>query len=474
MENTVDTAENTPAKPSLLTTRIGGAILDETHSTPVPGMLFSEFWSEGELSVLFGSEGVGKSLLAVQVAEAVTKSSPVNGFTTDVPAQKALYFDFSTSDRQFARRYKGHRFSDNFIRVTLNPHHWELRKFGEQLVAAIETAVQEHEAKVIIIDSLATLKFFVNEVFLFSHLRRLKDTMNLSVLLLAGAKKIQAGKPLSLTHLAANKMLCGIADSIFAMGETLPDADNRYLIHLKGNEYGRVYHEKNVIIGRTSSPAGGIDLPGFEFIGYETEQQQLELLLPTDGLEAKILEYRDKAPQASLGEIAKWTGTHKMKVKRVLEKYHTKSENLNSKSESLNAGAGTGKANTVAPSFSSTGLKPGGPESSILHADSRRNVNLPTSPSPSPGKTPVNTAVTAVTPNLKPGALYPLSQYPERGNPSDLGEEETLEESLKTLDAMITNYCKTKPAPKAEPQKQLTYSQQLKKRLAEARKAGKK
>lgn len=474
MENTASNPENMSAKPSLLTTRIGDAILDETLSTPVPGMLFSEFWSEGELSVLFGSEGAGKSLLAVQVAEAVTKGIPVSGFTTNAPAQKALYFDFSTSDRQFARRYKGHKFSDNFIRVTINPHHWELRKFGEQLVAAIEAAIQEYSAKVIIIDSLATLKFFVNEVFLFSHLRRLKDTMNLSVLLLAGAKKMQAGKPLLLANLAANKMLCGIADSIFAMGETLPGADSRYLIHLKGNEYGRVYHEKNVVIGRTSEPTGENGLPGFEFIGYETEQQQLELLLPRDGLEAKILEYRDKAPQASLGEIAKWTGTHKMKVKRVLEKYHAKSENLNSKSESLNAGAGTGIANTVASSFSNTGLQPGSPGSSILHTDSRRHVNLPVSPSAFPAKKPINTAVTAVTPNLKPGALYSLPQNPDTGYPSESGEEETLEESLKTLDAMITSYCKTTPAAKAEPQKQLTYSQQLKKRLAEARKGGRK
>ena len=32
--------------------------------------LFDEFWREGELAMLFGAAGTGKSLLAVQVADA--------------------------------------------------------------------------------------------------------------------------------------------------------------------------------------------------------------------------------------------------------------------------------------------------------------------------------------------------------------------------------------------------------------------
>lgn len=450
MENTVNTPQTT--QPALLVTRSAAGCLSGAQNTPVPKMLFGEFWSEGELSVLFGGEGLGKSMLAVQVADAITRGGAVKGFTTETAAQKVLYFDFATSDRQFARRYNGHAFSDNFIRVTINPRHWELRKFGEQLVAAIEAAVKDNEARVVIIDSLATLKFFVNEVFLLSHLARLKDSLNLSVLLLAGAKKAQPGRSLSLGNLAANKIVCGIAPSIFAMGENQDDKSRRYLIHLKGDEHGKVYHRDNVIVGRNASPSATDCLPGFEFIGRETEQQQWAQPLPKDGSEAKILEYRSKAPYASLGEIAKWTGTNKMKVKRVLEKF----EILNPKFENL-----PDEPVLVVSSFSGT-------ESSNSPGS---NIKLPGVPS-QPVKKPVNTAVTPVTPNSKPAAFYPLPQHPDIRHTNEPGEEETLEQSLKTLDAMITSYCK--PQPKTESQKPLTYSQQLKKRLAEARKAGKK
>ncbi len=36
-----------------------------------PGMLFGEFWLEGELSLMFGEAGAGKSVLAVQIAQAI-------------------------------------------------------------------------------------------------------------------------------------------------------------------------------------------------------------------------------------------------------------------------------------------------------------------------------------------------------------------------------------------------------------------
>ena len=365
MENTINIPENTTAQSTLLTTSIGDAIWTGILNIPVPKMLFSEFWSQGELSVLFGKDGIGKSLLAVQVADAITKGTPVNGFTTETPAQKVLYFDFSTSDRQFTRRYEGYAFSDNFIRITINPRHWELRKFGEQLVAAIDEAVKEHQATVIIIDSLDTLKFFVNEIFLLSGLMRLKNEMGLSVLLLAGAKKMQPGRALRLGNLAAHKMLAGIAHSIFAMGVTQPEGDNRYLIHLKGNEHGRVYHQNNVIIGRNISPlAQGHGerevLPGFEFMDYETEEGQL--CMNPEGLDAWILYSKEEKPWLSLGEIASELDTNKMRVKRVLDRYYkgVTAVTPNSEFEVGEEELEMEESNTGVFSFSNRGLQAGG------------------------------------------------------------------------------------------------------------------
>ena len=42
-------------------------------------MLFDSFWQPAELALLFGHPGVGKSLLAVQIAEAIARGNRILG-----------------------------------------------------------------------------------------------------------------------------------------------------------------------------------------------------------------------------------------------------------------------------------------------------------------------------------------------------------------------------------------------------------
>ena len=87
---------------------------------PTPAMLFDEFWREGELALLFGASGTGKSVLAVQVAEAIARGRGLDGFTMTARRQKVLYAELKLSDKQFEMRYsalgKTYRFSENLSR----------------------------------------------------------------------------------------------------------------------------------------------------------------------------------------------------------------------------------------------------------------------------------------------------------------------------------------------------------------------
>lgn len=440
MTSTIINATVNPPTP-LFMARSAATCLADAINALKPNMLFSEFWHQGELAVLFGNENSGKSLLAMQLAEAISTGTPINGFATETCAQKVLYFDLDTSDRQFANRYDGYTFSENLIRVTINPEHCELRKFGEQLFAGMEAAIEEHGAKTILIDSFSALKYFVNDLFFFTRLLGLKNRRKLSVLLLAGTRKNNAGRPLSLSNLAAGKMLCGIADSVFAIGQLKKAKSGCYLIHLKGKEQGIVYHQNRVVTGRnTVTPVTG--LPGFEFTGYGTEQGQLVLPPEAGGLEAKILEYRQKAPHASLAEIAKWCGTNKMKVKRVLERYPVNLENQYSESETL-----------------ATSLSRDYPKPSANISDTGTKDNIPMDFRPR-----VNNGVPDKYNNLTPPRLIKfrsdgkLPDYPPA--PEVTKPERTFEEKLASLKAdMGLN----------SDGKELTYSQQVKKRLAQAR-----
>ncbi len=65
---------------SLLKIRTGNQCIIDAKNKPEPKMLFSEFWHEGELSICFADTNLGKSILAVQIANSISKGIPINGF----------------------------------------------------------------------------------------------------------------------------------------------------------------------------------------------------------------------------------------------------------------------------------------------------------------------------------------------------------------------------------------------------------
>src|SRR4051794_7112769 len=70
-----------------------------------PDKLFDGFWHEGELALLIGPQGTGKSILMVQVVEAIARGRGIDGFEMTDRRHKVLYVDLRLSERQFGRRY---------------------------------------------------------------------------------------------------------------------------------------------------------------------------------------------------------------------------------------------------------------------------------------------------------------------------------------------------------------------------------
>ena len=68
--------------------------LNEAALAPVPQMLLSELWYEGEICVLFADTNVGKSILAVQIGNSISSGKPIPGFKLGVKAQPVVYLDF--------------------------------------------------------------------------------------------------------------------------------------------------------------------------------------------------------------------------------------------------------------------------------------------------------------------------------------------------------------------------------------------
>src|SRR6476469_7132343 len=69
--------------------RVGESLADVPAAPSI--CVFDAFWREGELALMFGPSGVGKSLLAVQVADALASGRGIDGFEMPAARHNVLY-----------------------------------------------------------------------------------------------------------------------------------------------------------------------------------------------------------------------------------------------------------------------------------------------------------------------------------------------------------------------------------------------
>jgi len=184
---------------NLFKTHTGDEWLEIAKKRPTPKMLFGEFWFEDELCILFADTNLGKSILAVQIGDSISRGEPINGFRLEANRQPVLYFDFELTDKQFENRYSNnfkwhYSFDPNFMRSEIN-HDADIDyySFEQYLFESLEQLICKTQAKVLIIDNITYLKNETenarNALPLMKHLKTLKSKYNLSLLVLAHTPK---------------------------------------------------------------------------------------------------------------------------------------------------------------------------------------------------------------------------------------------------------------------------------------------
>lgn len=312
-----------------LNIRSASETLRLASSKPIPKMLFSELWHEGEICILFADTNIGKSILSVQIADSISRGEPVRGFRLEAQQQVVLYFDFEMSMKQFEKRYsdnytRHYDFNDRFLRIDINPNCTSFDDFEKTLFASMEKAIVIYNARVLIIDNLTWLKTETTEsakeaLPLMKQLKDLKVKHGLSLLILAHTPKRSPYNPIGINDMAGSKHLANFADSIFAIGKSHKDGSLRYIKQIKARDTDVVYDSDNVILCEINKP---FNFLGFDFVGFGNERDHL--IIPSsnepDQTEMLIMELRSSEPSISKYEIAKRLGINQMKVKRVLDK----------------------------------------------------------------------------------------------------------------------------------------------------------
>lgn len=299
----------------LLEVKTANGWIEQASKRPIPRMLFSEFWYEQELCILFADTNVGKTILAVQIADSISRGRSIPGFKLEAKAQKVIYCDFELNDKQFQKRYsrnyeEPYLFSDNFLRVEINPDadFPDDASFELSLSNSIEKVIIETGAKIVIIDNITYLRH-ENEkakdaLPLMKHLKRLKNKYNLSLLVLAHTPKRDLTKPLTRNDLQGSKMLMNFCDSSFAIGESSSDSSFRYIKMIKVRSTEHIYDSDNIIVCQITKPHNFLH---FNFLHYDSEYKHLKTVSEHDKqkLEDEIRQCIDEEPAISAYAIAK-------------------------------------------------------------------------------------------------------------------------------------------------------------------------
>src|ERR1700761_368162 len=268
----------------LFTIRTANTWLKQANQRAIPKMLFGKFWYEGELCILFADSNLGKSILAVQIANAISIGESMEPFTYEAEAQPVLYFDFELTDKQFEARYSAnfkdhYDFTGNFYRAELNPDidvPPGFKDFDEYLNACLERSIVQTNTKVLVIDNLTYLRG-ENEkardaLPLMKHLKALKTRYNLSILALAHTPKRDMSLEITRNDLQGSKMLMNFCDSALTIGESVIEKNMRYLKQIKQRNTNEVYGSNNVCICEVNKPSNFLQ---YEFTGHGKEADHL-------------------------------------------------------------------------------------------------------------------------------------------------------------------------------------------------------
>lgn len=311
---------------SMFVSKPANTWLQDAAQRPAPSQLYGELWFEGEVCILFADTNVGKSILAVQIADEISKG--VFSIMDGKVRSKVLYLDFELSDKQFESRYSEnfsnhYRFDEHFYRVEIDPDFDfpEGVDFEDYLLSSLEREIVATGAKIVIVDNLTYLKNETDKASkatpLMRELKALKNKHNLSILVLAHTPKRDISKPLSRNDLQGSRMLLAFADSCFAIGESVKDKSIRYLKQIKVRNCEHIYDSENVVVCQIEKQCNNLR---FDRIGFSHEREHLKEQSDKERskIEQEVIELHEKG--MSFREIGTQLNISHMKAKRIIDK----------------------------------------------------------------------------------------------------------------------------------------------------------
>lgn len=222
-----------------------------------PEPLFDEFWQEGELAMMFGAPSSGKSVLAVQIGDALARGGGISLFRAAKGRRRVLYVDLRHTDRQFQMRCTEgravHKFPQNLFR--------DRPAAGTDLCEWLRAYISANGIQAVIVDDLSAVRQTHDgtreTLKLMRQLRQIRDEMAVSILVIADSQG-KPGRVVTEADLGRSRVLCSVADSVFALGRGLREAGDHYLVQTRVRSRPIRWGVRNALVGQINRSASGL------------------------------------------------------------------------------------------------------------------------------------------------------------------------------------------------------------------------
>ncbi|HRP01652.1 MAG TPA: AAA family ATPase [Candidatus Kapabacteria bacterium] len=258
--------------------------------------IFGNFLFTNELLVIAGKTNVGKTIFSYQIADGISKGNKILDLTNEAGALKVAYFDFEMNYSQILKRFPNYQPNDNFLRPDID----ELMKLTDYNFNfdIVENFVKEFNVQVVIIDNLTSIGLQAkNEIEqmqeLVSRAKRLKDELNISIILLHHTTKIKENRELTIYDIYGSSKLVNAIDNCLIINQSNTNINYRYLKQVKARN--SPINEKVMVLELNQE-----NYLHFDFIDFDLEKNHL--LIDTAQREKRINELTQIAKEIFTNE----------------------------------------------------------------------------------------------------------------------------------------------------------------------------
>jgi len=280
--------------------------IDDAHQLPPLVPLYPDIVLEGDLCIIFGQSGIGKTIFAMQIARHIAE----NG-------KRLLYVDCEMTPRQLGNRYETANFPPTFLRAEMDREHP-----AEDVLKGIEEVAAANHVEVVFIDNITALGQSLDRSAdagtLMASLNTLKKRYNWTLVVLNHIPKMYSGNiPLSLSAMQGSAKINQLIDDAIGIAQSCIDSNLVYVKQCKWRNGELTMGADHVAVyERCKDEYGNL---GFTSRGFSTEQEHLSVESGNkrEEMKARIRELSAKGMTQTA--IAEQLGTSQSKVSRLLK-----------------------------------------------------------------------------------------------------------------------------------------------------------